>query len=183
MPTSFTVTYAGEVYVWNQAGWSRERDNLSPPGGLAGLLDATYAQQITACKAEVEVEQLKTLVDGLMKARTRNETHGVRKRSLDLLSHIDEMRRKHVEKAFPAEVVEAFAAEQKRSGLDFGEMGKTHRSICWDCNDKGLKTELDKRLDPECPACSWAICPVCGACQDPAFGDCGERTKRDRNRE
>lgn len=31
---------------------------------------------------------------------------------------------------------------------------------CWKC-----KTDLDSRIDEECPTCGWIICPTCGACK------------------
>jgi hypothetical protein len=35
-----------------------------------------------------------------------------------------------------------------------------HRSACFRC-----RAEVWARIHPRCPACTWVVCPRCGACR------------------
>jgi hypothetical protein len=102
----------------------------------------------------------------------------IRAGSLAVFLTVDLLRKEHQEYPFPQDVIGVIVTEKDRSGLTFPDPTVDYSSICWDCYRRGTRTEVDKRVDPECHLCAWAICPVCFACKDPKYGDCPQNARR-----
>ncbi len=136
-------------------------------------------RRIAACREELLVD-IERAVDCLHRARTEGgvDKLALRARRLDVFLAVEMLRKENDKHAFPRDFVDRILKEKQRSNLTFPDRNVDYSSICWDCNRRRKRTEVDKRVDPECRECTWAICPICYACKDPKFGGCPENDKR-----
>ena len=125
---------------------------------------------------EKMVERLSEYVDELAEARSRNKPGAIKGRTQLILNVLEKLKKAHSTSPLSSDLIDRIQKEKKRADLELPETSGKYQSICWDCyKERGIKVDLDKRVDPVCRACGWVQCPECGACRDPKYGGCKNR--------
>jgi hypothetical protein len=179
MSPAIEVTLHGCTYRWNGHGWYNIQTYTVPPAAVTEELDRESLetrQRIEEDRVRVEciqaLNQLRSRVEVYNAALNGGLPIAIRTAALAVYDAVDELWERSKGRSLPPPLVESLNHEQSRSGLKFIRQQDGHASICWACHARGLTTRVDKRVDPECHSCRWAVCFKCGACRDPKHGGC-----------